>query len=209
MNSTTLIACIEAAHAAILAHEADIESLDRAIGDGDHYMNIRRGCTALVALRAELLALPPAAALQTMGMKLLSTVGGASGPLIASLLMAMGTSLKDKPAPTRQDTAAAFAAGVDAVQRRGQAQLGDKTMLDVLLPVSRLFVALAAQDVPLPEVCSQLNAEARRQTLATRDRIAAKGRAAALGERARGHIDPGCKTCEVVIAAVTAAVLAT
>lgn len=208
MNSTTIVACVEAVHAAIVAQEADIESLDRAIGDGDHYLNIRRGCTALMALRAELQAMPPAAALQAMGMKLLSTVGGASGPLIGSLFMAMGMSLKDKPEPTRQDIAAAFAAGVDAVQRRGQVELGDKTMLDVLLPVARLFVALAAQEVPA-EIGRQLNAEATRQMLATRDMIAVKGRAAALGERARGHIDPGCKTCEVAIAAVTETVLST
>ncbi len=209
MTSTTIVACVEAVHAAIVAQEADIESLDRAIGDGDHYLNIRRGCTALMALRADLQPMPPAAALQAMGMKLLSTVGGASGPLIGSLFMAMGTSLKDKPAPTRQDTAAAFAAGVDAVQRRGQAALGDKTMLDVLVPVSRLFVALAAQGMPLAETCRQLNEEATRGMLSTRDMLAAKGRAQGLGERARGHIDPGSKTCEVVIAAVTSTILST
>lgn len=207
MNSSLLVATLEAVHAALLAQEADIEHLDRAIGDGDHYLNVRRGCTALMAMREALLLMPPAAALQAMGMKLLSTVGGASGPLIASFFMAMGTSLKDRPAPTREDIAAAFTAGVEAVQRRGHAEPGDKTMLDVLLPVARLFTTLAAQGVPLAETCRQLNAEATRGMLATRDMMPARGRAQALGERARGHIDPGSKTCEVVIAAVTAVVL--
>lgn len=207
MNSSLIVDSLEAVHASILENEADIESLDRAIGDGDHYLNIRRGCTTLMAMREQLAPMPPSASLQAMGMKLLSTIGGASGPLISSFFMAMGTSLGGKPQPTRQDIAQAFAAGVEAIKRRGKADVGEKTMLDVLIPVSRLFAKLVDEEVPLAEICRQLNAEATRNMLATRDMIATKGRAYSLGERALGHIDPGCKTCEVIIAAVTATTL--
>jgi len=207
MNSSLIVDSLEAVHASILENEADIESLDRAIGDGDHYLNILRGCTTLMTMREQLAPMPPSASLQAMGMKLLSTIGGASGPLISSFFMAMGTSLGGKPQPTRQDIAQAFAAGVEAIKRRGKADVGEKTMLDVLIPVSRLFAKLVDEEVPLAEICRQLNAEATRNMIATRDMIATKGRAYSLGERALGHIDPGCKTCEVIIAAVTATTL--
>lgn len=207
MNSTLIVDSLEAVHASILENEADIESLDRAIGDGDHYLNIRRGCTTLLAMKTDLENMLPSAALQAMGVKLLSTIGGASGPLISSFFTAMGTSLGGKPEPTRQDIAEAFAAGVESIKRRGKADVGEKTMLDVLIPAARLLNKLAGEAIPLEDLCRQLNAEATRNMLATRDMIATKGRAYSLGERALGHIDPGCKTCEVIIAAVTATTL--
>lgn len=207
MNSSLIVASLRAVHASVLANEADIESLDRAIGDGDHYLNVKRGCEVLAAMTNDLEALSPSAALNAIGMKLLSTIGGASGPLIASFFMAMGKALKDNDTPSRPEFAQAFAAGVEAIKHRGKADVGEKTMLDVLIPVSRLLIKLNDDGVALPELCRQLNAEATRNMLATRDMIASKGRAYSLGERALGHIDPGCKTCEVAIAAVCTEVL--
>ena len=135
-------------------------------------------------------------------MKLLSTIGGASGPLISSFFIAMGKSLTGVVEPDRRQFAAAFVAGVEAIKSRGKADLGEKTMLDVLIPVSRLLQRLADEGAPLPELCEQLTTEAHRNMLATRDMTATKGRASFLGERALGHIDPGSKTCEVAITAV-------
>lgn len=209
MNSALIVACLRAVHASVLANEADIESLDRAIGDGDHYLNIRRGCEVLVAMQDDLARQSVSGALNAIGMKLLSTIGGASGPLISSFFLAMAKSLKDKDSPSRTDFAHAFAAGVESIKQRGKADVGEKTMLDVLIPASRLLIKLDAEGVPLPALCAQLNAEATRNMLATRDMIATKGRAYSLGERALGHIDPGCKTCEVAIAAVCAELLKT
>ena len=80
MNTPLIVESLIAVHAAILQNEADIESLDRAIGDGDHYLNVKRGCEVLVAMKEELLPLTPSQALNKIGMKLLSTIGGASGP---------------------------------------------------------------------------------------------------------------------------------
>lgn len=208
MNSPLIVACLRAVHASVIAHEADIESLDRAIGDGDHYLNVKRGCDVLVAMHAELATQTPGAALNAIGMKLLSTIGGASGPLISSFFMAMGKSFRDKHAPSRAEFAQAFAAGVESIKQRGKADVGEKTMLDVLIPVSRLLIKLNEEGASLPDMCAQLQAEATRNMLATRDMIATKGRACSLGERALGHIDPGCKTCEVAIAAVCAQLLA-
>jgi phosphoenolpyruvate---glycerone phosphotransferase subunit DhaL len=207
MKNSLIVASLDAVHKSIIANEADIESLDRAIGDGDHYLNIKRGCEVLAAMRNELEHMSPSVALNAIGMKLLSTIGGASGPLIASFFIALGKSLKDKPEPSRIEFAQGFAAGVQAIKYRGKADVGEKTMLDVLIPASQLLIKLSEEKVPLTQLCQQLNAEATRNMLATRDMIASKGRAYSLGERALGHIDPGCKSCEVIIAAVSAAVL--
>jgi len=202
MKTQHIIDALEAVQAAILANESQIESLDRAIGDGDHFINVRRGCDVLMAMRGELVPLAPGAAFGKIGMKLLSTIGGASGPLISSFFIAMGKTLAGVDEPDRRQFAAAFVAGVEAIKSRGKADLGEKTMLDVLIPVSRLLQRLAEEDAPLPQLCEQLTAEAHRNMLATRDMTASKGRASFLGERALGHIDPGSKTCEVAITAV-------
>jgi dihydroxyacetone kinase-like protein len=204
MNTQDILDALAAVDAAIQASESQIESLDRAIGDGDHFINVRRGCDVLAAMRGELAPLPPGAAFGRIGMKLLSTIGGASGPLISSFFMAMGKSLAGVVQPDRRHFAVAFAAGVDAIKSRGGADVGEKTMLDVLIPVSRLLQRLVDENTPLQPLCAQLTAEAHRNMLATRDMIASKGRASFLGERALGHIDPGSKTCEVAITAICA-----
>ena len=207
MNTSMILDALAAVQRSILANESQIESLDRAIGDGDHFINVRRGCEVLVALSPDLKGMPPGLALHKIGMKLLGTIGGASGPLISSFFMAMGKTLEGSEEPDRRQFAAAFASGVEAIKLRGKADVGEKTMLDVLIPVSRLLLKLADEETSLPAVCAQLKDEAHRNMLATKDMIASKGRASFLGERALGHIDPGCKTCEVAIAAVCDTVL--
>jgi dihydroxyacetone kinase-like protein len=202
-----IIEALAAVQRAILANEAQIESLDRAIGDGDHFINVRRGCEVLVAMGPSLRDMPPGLALHKIGMKLLGTIGGASGPLISGFFMAMGKTLEGLDEPDRRQFAAAFASGVEAIKSRGKADVGEKTMLDVLIPVSRLLLRLVEEDTALPALCEQLTQEAHHNMLATKDMIASKGRASFLGERALGHIDPGCKTCEVAIAAVCASLL--
>ena len=202
MNSALIVDCIAAVRGALLASESDIESLDRAIGDGDHFINIKRGCDVLLALSPELLPLAPDAAYRQIGMKLMSTIGGASGPLLASFFLALGKSIAGTATVDAQTFARAFAAGVDAIGQRGKSGLGEKTMLDVLIPVANLLQRLTRERLALAPLCAQVKAEAERGMLATRDMIATKGRAHFLGERAIGHIDPGSKTCQVAIHAV-------
>lgn len=202
MKTEFILLAAQAINKAILASESSLESLDREIGDGDHFINMKRGCAAIVAMREELAPLTPDIALQKIGMKLLSAIGGASGPLFASFFMSMGKTLKENGADSIAQIAAAFAAGVQAIIARGKADAGEKTMLDVLIPVSRAFTTLAVQQTALPELIAALKTESEKGMLATKDMIATKGRAASLGERAIGHIDAGAKSSQVMVWAV-------
>jgi phosphoenolpyruvate---glycerone phosphotransferase subunit DhaL len=202
MDTSTILNSIQVVNDSILANESVIESLDREIGDGDHFINIKRGCAVLTAMRDELAPLPPSEVFQRMGMKLMSTIGGASGPLIASFFIAMGKSLKDNDTPDAPAFAKAFSSGVDAIRQLGKANLGEKTMLDVLIPTAQLLLELTHAGAPLVHIVDQVKADAQRNMLGTKDTIATKGRAYFLGERALGHIDPGSKTCQVAIWAV-------
>jgi dihydroxyacetone kinase-like protein len=202
MNSQFILTAATAIQNAILQHESELESLDRAIGDGDHYINMKRGAQAIVEMQPELAALTPDTVLNKIGMKLLSTIGGASGPLLASFFMGMAKALKEKGDSSLSTYASSFAAGVDTIRQRGKADLGEKTMLDVLIPVANQFSALAAQNASAKEISTALKLTAEQGMLSTKDLIATKGRAAGLGERAIGHIDPGAKSCQLMIEAV-------
>jgi len=208
MKTSFILSAADSIRDAILDHESELESLDRAIGDGDHYINMKRGAAAITELHTELATLNADAALNKIGLKLLSTIGGASGPLLASFFMSMAKVLKEKNDDAITTYAAAFAAGVAAVQLRGKAALGEKTMLDVLIPVAQQFSALAASDSNIKAICQALTHTAEEGMLATKALIATKGRAAGLGERAIGHIDPGAKSCQLMINAVCKQVLA-
>jgi phosphoenolpyruvate---glycerone phosphotransferase subunit DhaL len=199
MNTAFILSASLAIHAAIIANEADIESLDRAIGDGDHYINMKRGSEVIAGMYNELLPLPADEALNKIGMKLLSTIGGASGPLFASFFMSMGKTLNQNGSGTPLEAAAAFAAGVQAIMQRGKAQAGEKTMLDVLIPVSTIFTTSAASGKSLEDISKDIILAADQSLESTRDMIATKGRASGLGERAIGHLDAGAKSCQVMI----------
>jgi len=204
MKTTFILSSAIAIHTAIAAHEADIESLDRAIGDGDHYINMKRGTEAITGMVNELSTLPPDEVLQKIGMKLLSTIGGASGPLFASFFMGMSKYLKKHHTKINEtnlylETAAAFAYGVQSMMMRGKSNVGEKTMLDVLVPVSTTFTTTAAQGKAIAEICIAVKSAADKGLEYTLDLIATKGRAAGLGERAIGHLDPGAKSCQVMI----------
>jgi len=199
MNSLTITHYAAAIRDAILAHEADIECLDREIGDGDHYINMKRGCEAIVGLADELNPLSTPDALNKIGIKLLSTIGGASGPLFASFFMSMSKTLNSSEATTTNQIALAFEAGVQAIMQRGKAQAGEKTMLDVLIPVADTFKQLAAQGQSTKDIATALKTVASDGLESTRNMLATKGRASGLGERAIGHLDAGAKSCQVMI----------
>ena len=202
MKTSNLLSASLAIHAAIVANESEIESLDRAIGDGDHYINMKRGSEIIAGMYNELLPLTADEALNKIGMKLLSTIGGASGPLFASFFMNMAKVVKVNGGNNHLEIAAAFAGGVQAIMQRGKANLGEKTMLDVLIPVSTTFTLSALEGKSLAEICLALKLAANTGLESTRDLIATKGRAAGLGERAIGHLDAGAKSCQVMVHAV-------
>ena len=204
MKTSFILSAALAIHAAIVAHEVDIESLDRAIGDGDHYINVKRVSEAIASMYNELLLLPPDEVLQKIGTKLLSTIGGASGALFASFFMGMARYDKEHhPKITdlnaNLETAAAFAYGVQSMMMRGKANVGEKTMLDVLVPASTTYTTASAQGKPIADICNAVKSAADKGLEYTRDLVATKGRAASLGERAIGHLDPGAKSCQVMI----------
>ncbi|MDP2248147.1 MAG: dihydroxyacetone kinase subunit DhaL [Nitrosomonadales bacterium] len=202
MQTKFLLDAVDAVSTAILAHETEIESLDRAIGDGDHFVNIKRGLTTIVAMRDQLESLSADAALQQIGMKLLSTIGGASGPLFASFFIAMSKTLKAQQDDDLRSIATAFSDGVEAIKQRGKSDLGEKTMLDVLIPVAQTFQQKVDQNAGFPELLAAIKASAEAGMLSTQTMVATKGRAAFLGERAIGHIDAGANSTQVMIAAV-------
>ena len=153
------------------------------------------------------LPLPPVEVLLQIGNKLLSSIGGAFGPLFASFLLGMARYDKEHhPKITdvngNLETAAAFAYGVQSMMMRGKANVGEKTMLDVLVPASTTFTIAAARGKTAADICREVKNAADEGLAYTRDLIATKSRVAGLGERAIGHLDPGAKSCQVMIHAV-------
>ncbi|MGF6916527.1 dihydroxyacetone kinase subunit DhaL [Paraburkholderia sp. 40] len=203
MNGKTVMACIDAAYAALKEHTDEIASLDQQIGDGDHIFNLLRGMEALLAVRAEIEAEAFGPALDVAASKVLSTVGGSSGPLFFSLLNGMAKASVSN-AMDVAGFAHIFAAGVEAVGQRGKTGVGSKTMMDVLIPVAKRFEELAAESASAGVVLDTLPQVAEQNMLATRDMLATKGRASFLGERSRGHIDPGARSSQIMIASVCA-----
>lgn len=202
MASTQLVAASLVVRDAILAAKDDIEKLDMAIGDGDHYHNLKRGAEMIAAMGDELLAKSPDAALHAIATRLMSTIGGASGPLIASFFLGMARAPGANGPWDLPAMAGMFAAGVAEIQKRGKAALGDKTMLDVLIPVAAVLSETAKAGLSGAAASAQIKQAAEAGMLSTRMLRAQKGRAAFLGERAIGHIDPGAMSSKIAITAV-------
>lgn len=187
-----LRAIIAACAGAISAHADELTSLDQAIGDGDHGYNMKRGFDAILTEADALAAKPLPDALKAAGTKLVMTVGGASGPLFGTFLMALGKELP--AAPDRAAFVAAFGKAVDAVAARGKSEAGQKTMLDVLYPVRDAL----AEGKSNAEVASVADAAAQ----ATVPMKALRGRASFLGERSIGHMDPGSRSSALLVRTV-------
>jgi phosphoenolpyruvate---glycerone phosphotransferase subunit DhaL len=201
MNGKVVMDCVDAAYVSVKEHAGEITVLDQQIGDGDHIFNLLRGLEALRGMRAEIETQDLGPALKLAANKVLTTVGGSSGPLFSSLLMGMSRTA-DAVNGEPLGLAQMYAAGVLAVQQRGKTGKGSKTMMDVLIPVAERWSELVQRASPLPEILNELPKEAARGMLATRDMLATKGRASFLGERSRGHIDPGARSSQIIITAV-------
>ena len=191
---------IDAAVAAIRANAERLTALDQAIGDGDHGVNMRRGFDAIAATRAELVALPLSEALQKAGMALVMKVGGASGPLYGSLLMAMGKATAELPGDSAA-VAGMLAEGIAAVKKRGRSDAGQKTMLDVLVPALRVLEQAGDEGPALAELLERVRAAAEAALIATGPMQATAGRASYLGARSVGHLDPGAASSALLIGA--------
>lgn len=191
MTPDRLATAVGEVAAVMIAHADELTRLDQAIGDGDHGVNVRRGFEAVVARLDEFRALCLPEAVSAVGTTLVMTVGGAFGPLVGTALMTLGRSLPREP--DRRDLAGAVATALAAVKARGRSDLGDKTLVDVLGPVSAAL--LEGQDETDLKTVAAAAAE---RTIAMQAR---RGRAAFLGERSIGHMDPGARSVELMIAA--------
>jgi dihydroxyacetone kinase-like protein len=176
---------------AVTENAAELTALDSAIGDADHGANMRRGMTAAVGKLDAAPDAAPGALLKTAGMTLVSTVGGASGPLYGTFFLRMGTSIGDRTELDAAAVAAALRAGLDGVVARGKAAPGDKTMLDALVPALDALDAALAEGSGLRDALRAAADAADAGRDATIPLVARKGRASYLGERSAGHQDPG------------------
>jgi dihydroxyacetone kinase-like protein len=196
MDSALLRQLIERICQAVIARADHLTDLDQAIGDGDHGVNMKRGCEAVLAEIDGTAAKSLPEALRAIGTQLVMTVGGASGPLYGTLFLTLG---KELPAePDRAAVAKAVKAALAAVQARGKSERGQKTLLDVLGPVSDALSDGSFGSLP------ELVTIANRAAAATVPLQATRGRASFLGERSIGHMDPGASSLALIIETLVA-----
>ena len=189
------------------ALRGELTDLDSAIGDADHGINMDRGFTAVRAKLGELDAETDlGATAKTVGMTLISTVGGASGPLYGTFFLRLATAFGEQAATDASGLGAALRAGLEGVVQRGKANLDDKTMVDAMTPAVDAYDASAAEGIG-----AALAAAAGAAAIG-RDRItplvARKGRASYLGERSANHQDPGATSTTVMFESLRDAVSA-
>ena len=189
-------------NAAAMLHDSRdrLTELDKEIGDADHGINMDRGFQKLVG---QLEGAPDLAGLlKTASLVLISTVGGASGPLYGTFFLRASVSSAGKERLGAGDVAALFEAGLAGVQQRGRAQRGDKTMIDALAPAVEALRAAAASGAEVRDAVQAAVEAAAAGAEATVPLVARKGRASYLGERSAGHMDPGAASAVILIQAL-------
>jgi dihydroxyacetone kinase-like protein len=183
----------------LIAHRDELTELDRAIGDADHGVNLDRGFRAVLANLDRISAQPFGSALKEVGRTLIMAVGGASGPLYGKLFATVGLHLDDESELTKDRVVAACEEAIKVIKALGKSDVGQKTMLDVLVPALETLRAGRDRGVLL-EVRERAHAAAEE----TVPMVALRGRASYLAERSRGHMDPGARSSELIVRAVCA-----
>lgn len=201
MMSEFLLRIIDSVADEIEANTDLLTDLDRAIGDSDHGINMKRGLNSVLQQADKLADISIPKALQKIGTSLVMSIGGASGPLYGSLFIAMGKTAAETPMDLAH-IARMAAEGVSAVKKRGKSDLGEKTMLDVLGPVADALKKAAAKGATIPETLASVMSVADQGLESTRNMIAKKGRASFLGRRSIGHLDPGAQSSQLIVQAV-------
>jgi dihydroxyacetone kinase-like protein len=193
---------VGASAAAIAENKAMLNHLDREIGDGDHGENMDRGLSAAVSALA---ALPddatPAAALRSVAMTLISTVGGASGPLYGTAFLKAAEPVGDSAELDGDVVVSMLTAARDGIVSRGKAELGDKTMVDSWTPAVEAARSAAAGGASTGAILDAAAEAAEAGAVATEPLVARKGRASYLGERSAGHRDPGAQSTAIILRA--------
>lgn len=191
MHGAELIRWLERAADTLEAQAAWLTELDAAIGDADHGTNMLRGFQKVRAVLSGIAGGDAGSILKATGMALVSSVGGASGPLYGTFFLRAAGAVAGRHELGRDDVGALLRAGVGGVVERGRAQAGDKTMLDALLPAVQAFDEAGAAGAPLEAALLEAARAAERGAKDTIPLVARKGRASYMGERSAGHQDPG------------------
>ena len=187
----------------------EIEKLDQEIGDGDHIFNVQRGIKLVIELEPIIKHLSMSKALNQIAMKILSGIGGSSGALFGTLFMTMAKVSNIDDGIDYKKAINMFVDGVEAVKQRGKADVGEKTMMDVLIPVANCLKEGVEKDIDLKDLMRKTIETAEKGMLSTKNLLAFKGRASFLGERSKGHIDPGARSSQLMIKTVCMSILNT
>ena len=187
----------------------EIEKLDQEIGDGDHIFNVQRGIKLVIELEPIIKHLSMSKALNQIAMKILSGIGGSSGALFGTLFMTMAKVSNIDDGIDYKKAINMFIDSVEAVKQRGKADVGEKTMMDVLIPVANCLKEGVEKDIDLKDLMRKTIETAEKGMLSTKNLLATKGRASFLGERSKGHIDPGARSSQLMIKTVCMSILNT
>jgi dihydroxyacetone kinase-like protein len=193
---------LKASAAAMRENREKLTSLDAALGDADHGINMDRGFKKVQAMLDTQPEGDITSLLKQVGLTLISSVGGASGPLYGSFFLKASEAASGLEWLRTADLASLFEAGTRGVMERGRAQVGDKTMVDALLPAAQALREAAEKGLECTAAAKRASLEALRGAEETIPLVARKGRASYLGERSRGHQDPGATSSFLIVAAL-------
>ncbi len=196
---------LQAFAAEIEQNKEYLTELDAAIGDADHGINMDRGFKKVMSQLPSVADKDIGSILKTVSMTLISSVGGASGPLYGTLFLRASTAVAGKQELTDEDILSLLQAGLDGVLQRGKAQLGDKTMVDALSPAVATFQQAISKGKNTLEAMQQTVVAAEQGMKDTTPMLAKKGRASYLGERSIGHQDPGATSSYLMLKSLLAA----
>lgn len=191
-------AWITAFAASVHEHAGELTELDSAIGDADHGSNMDRGMKAVAALFDDQGFDTIEALCKKVGMTLVSTVGGASGPLYGTFFLRLGAAAQGRSELDTGELGAALRAGVEGVVQRGKAEVGDKTMIDAWMPALEAYDAAGSDAAEALAAAARAAAQGRDDTTPL---VARKGRASYLGERSKDHQDPGATSTALLLEA--------
>lgn len=201
-NSNILIKIIENMGKNIIENKDYLTELDRVIGDADHGINMSKGFSAVDAKLDEMNGKDWGSTLKTVAMTLISTVGGASGPLYGTAFLRASTVVDGKMEIDKEDIINMFEQAVEGIKMRGKSDKGDKTILDALIPAFEAL-KLAYEEEKDTKTAFKMAEEAALEGVEyTKDIIAKKGRASYLGERSIGHQDPGATSTYIMIKSI-------
>lgn len=202
MTSAQLVASLRRIAQVLHEQRQYLTELDSAIGDADHGFNMDRGFTAIEAKLDSVEGQDAGSVLKMVASTLISTVGGAAGPLYGTAFLRAGMALTGKTTLTLEDCVTGLNAGVQGIRDRGKATTGEKTMVDALVPAQEALAAAASEGLDLPQAFDRAASAAEAGAEATIPMLATKGRASYLGERSIGHKDPGATSSALLLRAV-------